>query len=256
MMRYAHVIVLLEVCIMSRALVLGPGGLRGVYSGGIVATLGRRLGRSYFRALYCCSAGSYTGSYFASGQPDMIEGIWRECVHDNLLIRWRNIFRPGQPVLDLFYLNNVLRSERYRLNVEDLLCSSVKMTMVATDCQSGEARYFSPKTSEEFFLQVRASAAAPHFHPKVLIEGRKYADGHLSDPYPVEKALADGHDEVIVVCNQSRLSVGNLLEANSQRVRAIFPSVKSPVRWNFDSSYARINQLVDLGIADALTFIA
>ena len=106
---------------MSRALVLGPGGLRGAYGGGVVATLGRKLGCNYFDALYTCSAGSYTGSYLASGQPDMIEAIWRECVHDKLLMRWRNIFRAGQPILDLFYLNNVLRSEAYKWSVEDVL---------------------------------------------------------------------------------------------------------------------------------------
>jgi predicted patatin/cPLA2 family phospholipase len=241
---------------MSRALVLGPGGLRGAYGGGVVATLGRKLGCNYFDALYTCSAGSYTGSYLASGQPDMIEAIWRECVHGTLLMRWRNIFRADQPILDLFYLNNVLRSEAYKLSVKDVLQSPVKMFMVATERKSGVAHYFSPKTSEEFFLQVRASAAVPYLHPRVLINGKEYVDGHLSDPFPIERALTDGHDEVIVVCNQSRQSIASLLEANTKRVRAIFPSTKSPVRWNFDSSKTRINQLVDLGIADALTFLA
>lgn len=241
---------------MSKALVLGPGGLRGAYGGGVVATLGRKLGCDYFDALYTCSAGSYTGSYLVSRQPDMIEAIWRECVHGKLLMRWRNIFRAGQPILDLFYLNNVLRSEAYRLSVEDVLRSPVKMFMVATERQSGVPHYFSPKTSEEFFLQVRASAAVPCLHPSVLINGRKYVDGGLSDPFPVRRALADGHDEIIVVCNQSQQSIAKLLEKNASRVRTIFPSAKLPLRWTFDSSKSRINQLVDLGIADALTFLA
>ena len=90
---------------------------------------------------------------------------------------------------------------------------------------------------------------------KLSINGKEYVDGHLSDPFPIERALADGHDEVIVVCNQSRQSIASLLESNEKRVRTIFPSTKSPVRWNFDSSKDRINQLVDLGIADALAFL-
>jgi predicted patatin/cPLA2 family phospholipase len=241
---------------MSRALVLGPGGLRGAYGGGVVATLGRKLGCNYFDTLYTCSAGSYTGSYLASGQPDMIEAIWRECVHGKLLMRWNNIFRVGQPVLDLFYLNNVPRSGAYKLSIEDVLRSSVKMFMVATERQSGIAHYFSPKTSEEFFLQVRASAAVPYLHPNVLINGKEYVDGGLSDPFPIEKALADGHDEIIVICNQSRQSIASLFEANTNRVLTIFPSIQSPLRWTFDSSKDRINQFVDLGIADALTLLA
>ncbi|MBI3458782.1 hypothetical protein HY061_00775 [Candidatus Azambacteria bacterium] len=53
-----------EVIVMKRALVLGPGGLAGAFSGGVVATLGRVLGYNYFSAVYGCSAGAYTGIGF------------------------------------------------------------------------------------------------------------------------------------------------------------------------------------------------
>ncbi len=245
---------------ISRALILGPGGLRGAYGGGVVATLCRKLGRDYFNAVYGCSAGAYTGSYLASGQPDEIEAIWRERVHESLLLNWRNICLSDKPVLDLFYLNSILESGLYKLSVIDVIRSHVKLVMVATNRQSGAAEYFSPKTHEEFFLQVRASAAAPYLHPSVLIKGKRYVDGRFSDPFPIIKALVDGHDEVVVVCNQTRPSVrrsiAGLVKVNKSRIKVIFPSAKSPLHWNFDSSKDRINQLVDLGIADALTFLA
>lgn len=272
---------------MKRALVLGSGGLRGAYGAGVAATLGRKLGRGYFDSVYGCSAGAYTASYVVSGQPDMIESIWRECVHGKLLMRWNNVFHSGQPVLDLFYLNNVLRSGKYQLSVEEVIRSPVKIHMVTTECSSGETRYFSPKTSEEFFLQVRASAAVSYLHPSVSINGEEYIDGRFSDPLPIEKALSDGHDEIIVVCNRPQLKmsslnlllsrlctmkypgqrqmlrslvkmrdIGDLVQKYHTRVRVILPSIEPPVRWPFDSSRAHINQLVDLGIRDALTFLA
>ena len=271
---------------VSRALILGPGGLQGAYSGGVVATLGRKLGRNYFNSLYGCSAGAYTGSYLVSDQPDLIEVMWRECVFDKRLIRWQNILHRGQPILDLFYLDNVLRNDPYRLSIENLLNSPVKMFIVTTECRTGTACYFSPKTPKEFFLQVRASAAVPYLHPEVLIDGLEYVDGGLSDPLPIEKALADGHDEVVVVCNTSQLAlnrpglvlstigamgypgrqamlrslakqqrVASLVEKNRAQIRIIFPSAEPPLRWHFDSSKTRINQLVDLGIRDALAFL-
>lgn len=241
---------------MTRALIVGPGGLRGAYSGGVVATLGRELGCNHFDTLYGCSAGSYTASYLASGQPDMIENIWRECVHSNLLVRWKNLFHTGQPVLDLFYLNNVLISKEYRLLVEKLLTSRVKIFMVATDCKTGTPEYFSPRTQEEFFLQVRASAAMPYVHPKVSIEGEEYVDGCLSDPFPIKKAILDGHDEILVVCNRQERGVAMSHQKYPVSVKIIYPSVKSVLKWKLDSSKARINQLVDLGIKDTLTFLA
>lgn len=269
---------------MKRALIIGPGGLHGAYSGGVVATLGRKLECDRFDSIYGCSAGAYTGSYLASGQPDMIEAIWRECVHDNLLIRPKNIFH-GQPILDLAHLNAVLQSKPYQLSVEQMLCSPVKMNIVATECRSGMPRYFSPKSPEEFFLCVRASAAIPFLHPSVLIGGHRYIDGGLSDPLPIEKALADGHDEVVVIYNKplalnyfnfllstvcalgypgrrkmllcvTRLRrIQRAIQDNRDRVRIVLPSATSPLRWRFDRSKIRINQLVDLGIHDALTFL-
>ncbi|OGZ09660.1 MAG: hypothetical protein A3D65_03090 [Candidatus Lloydbacteria bacterium RIFCSPHIGHO2_02_FULL_50_13] len=266
---------------------LGSGGLRGAYGGGVAATLGRKLGQDYFDSVYGCSAGAYTASYLASGQPDMIEAIWRKCAHGELLMRWRNMFRSGQPILDLFYLNNVLRSSAYRLSTKNLLSSSVKLFMVATECRYGNTRYFSPTTPEEFFLYVRASAAVPYLHPSVAIDGEEYIDGRLSDPLPIEKALSDGHDEIIVVCNRPQLEmsglnlflsclctmkypgrqqmlrslakmreIGDLVQKYSTRVQVILPSTEPSVRWQFDSSSAHINQLVDLGIRAALTFLA
>ncbi|MBI3458781.1 hypothetical protein HY061_00770 [Candidatus Azambacteria bacterium] len=131
----------------------------------------------------------------------------------------------------------------------------MKILIVATDCQSGSAHYFSPKTSEEFFLQVRASAAVPYLHPKVLINGRKYAHGGLSDRLPVEKALADGYNEIVVVSNYSSREFVGRSWVDNAKVKIICSSVSSPLRWSFDSSEDRINQLVDLGISSAIGFI-
>ncbi len=268
---------------MTRALVIGPGGLRGAYSAGVVATLLRKFGPGYFDAVYACSAGAYTGSYFVCGQPDMIEAVWRECVHDDLLFKPKRLLSGKGPMLDLFYLNEVLQSQTYRLSVDSLFTTSTKLCMVATEKRTGLPRYFSPQTEADYFLQVRASAAIPLLHPKVTIEGNEYIDGGFSDPIPIVRALSEGHNEIVVVNNQQEFRVGTIafaflvLYASSTRtwntihpithlrkiareftqlpqVRCIVPSEAVSHRWQFDRSRDRINQLVDLGIRDALTF--
>lgn len=270
---------------MRRALIIGPGGLRGAYGGGVVATLCRALGHGYFERIYGCSAGAYTGSYAASGQPDQIESIWRECVHADLLVDLARVFSGKRPILDLFYLNEVLRSERYHLSIEDMLASPTTLEIVATDRETARPRYFVPRSEETFFLQIRASAAVPVFHPEVNIGGRVYVDGGLSDPIPLEKALADGYDEIMIVCNRPLGDMGLLakiflrtyvvvagqrgilqlrkrVEAAARlamnpdrRVHVISPSQALPHRWQFDSRHRTLNQLVDLGIQDAIAFV-
>lgn len=271
---------------MRRALIIGPGGLRGAYSGGVVSTLCRVLGRGYFQKVYGCSAGAYTGSYAVSGQPDQIESIWRECVHSNLLVDFSRVFGGKRPILDLFYLNDVLRSERYHLSMNDLLISATALEIVATDEATGQPHYFYPQSEESFFLQVRASAAVPLFHPKVNIGGQTYFDGGLSDPIPLEKALGSGFHEIIVVCNRPLNDIGllakvflktyavfatqinilhvqkrigmaaKLVDTHGQRIHVISPSQEPLHKWQFDSNPNTLNQLVDLGIKDALNFIA
>ena len=271
---------------MRRALIIGPGGLRGAYGGGVVATLCRAFGHGYFNKIYGCSAGAYTGSYAVSGQPDQIESIWRECVHSDLLVDLSRVFTRKRPILDLFYLNDVLRSERYRLSVRDMLASPTTLEIVTTDRETGQSHYFTPQTEEAFFHQVRASAAVPVFHPRVSIEGKTYVDGGLSDPIPLEKALADGCDKVIIVCSRPIADIGrladiflrvysaftaqasscqvgerlgrvaHLAETLADRIHVIAPSSTHSHRWQFDSGHATLNELVDLGIQDATTFLA
>jgi len=270
---------------MRKALIIGPGGLRGAYSGGVVATLCRTLGHGYFNRIYGCSAGAYTGSYATSGQPDRIESIWRECVHSNLLVDISRVITRKRPILDLFYLNDVLRSERYRLSIKNMLSSPTTFEIVATERETGEPHYFIPQSEEEFFLQVRASAAVPILHPKVIIGGKTYIDGGLSDPIPLMKALADGCNEIVIVSNRPIANIGRLaslflytyasftahknaskvkerlqyvaqLADTSHHIHIIAPSSSHTHRWQFDSEHTTLNELVDLGIKDAKTFIA
>jgi predicted patatin/cPLA2 family phospholipase len=167
----------------------------------------------------------------------------------------------------------------------DMLASPTSFKIVVTDRETGEPHYLSPRSEEEFFLQVRASAAVPVFHPKVSIERRVYVDGGLSDPIPLEKALADGYEEVIVVCNRPLAEIGKLAKSflgiysayavlpnvrlvekriatavqivrmHADRIRVISPTRALPNRWQFDSGHHNLNRLVDLGIQDAIAFI-
>lgn len=268
-----------------KALIIGPGGLRGAYSGGVVATLCGALGHGYFDRIYGCSAGAYTGSYAVSGQPDLIEAIWRECVHSNLLIDFSRIATRKRPVLDLFYLNDVLRSKKYQLSIKDMLESPSIFEIVVTNRETGDPHYFNPSSGQTFFLQVRASAAVPVLHPSVTIEESIFVDGSLSDPLPLEKALADGCDEIVIVSNRPIANIGYvasaflnayssftthgiaskvkerlkhvkyLVETMDERVHVIAPSSNHSHRWQFDSERSTLNQLVDLGIADANSFL-
>ena len=99
------------------------------------------------------------------------------------------------------------------------------------------------------------------------------------------KALADGCDEIVIVGNREIANIGRLasvflstyasctshksarkvkerlhhvahMSDTSPRIHVITPSSPHTHRWQFHSEYATLNELVDLGIKDATTFIA
>lgn len=268
---------------MRRALIIGPGGLRGAYAGGVVTTLCRAFGKGYFSTVYGCSAGAHIGGYAVSGQSDCIEGIFRECVHADLLVRLSRIISLRESALDLSYLNEVLRSSRYRLDISGLLASSTRFEIVVTNRQTGLPCYLAPRSEAEFYLQVRASADVPALHSSVRIGDRTYIDGGSSDLLPVMMALASGHESVVVVSNRPLADLGKaarvflqlyaigarlpgvrsmwerlaraarLAQAHPDRIQVITPTKPLTHSWH---DQKRLNTLVDMGIRDTQTYLA
>lgn len=269
-----------------RALVIGMGGLRGAYDAGVVAELCRNLGPDYFDTIYACSAGVYIATYFITGQPDCAEYTWRNNLDGNKLINFFNsVF--GRDILDLEYLTHLMHSREMLLKTERLMSASGRLIYVLTDRKTGQSVYIEP-TQGNIFVLMTASSALPFLHPPVAVDGVKYIDGSLSDPLPFAKALADGHDEVVVVYNKPQgFLVGNRYDtfshllamgmpkhiahlirtlkfrfqdieqglAQDSRLKVIRPKAQLPLRSILDTNKARLNVCVDMGIADAKEFL-
>jgi len=138
---------------------------------------------------------------------------------------------------------------------------------------------------------LSASSAYPIITSPREVDGIRYFDGGLSDPFPVKKALDDGHEEVITIFNKPNNSAMNLgkgarigrrlilasgilppainqtirdyeknreklyRDIDDHRVRMILPKVKNPVRKITDTNRGRINAAFDMGVIDAQEFL-
>ena len=97
------------------------------------------------------------------------------------------------------------------IDYDTLLRPDNEFYIVATEAETGEAKYFSRDdvaaayaehdTSNSFF---KASSSVPLMCKPVEIDGVKYFDGGVADSIPVEKALLDGCDKVIAVLTRPR----------------------------------------------------
>ncbi len=72
--------------------------------------------------------------------------------------------------------------------------------IVATDCKTGEAVYFSEKQNEGLLLkELCASCSLPLIYPVVKIGDSEFVDGSIADSIPFERAFEQGCDKLIVV---------------------------------------------------------
>lgn len=253
------------------ALILGPGGLYGGYGAGVASVLGRHI---KFDRFYGCSVGVFASTFSATEQFDVMLEVWRNHVHSKLLINFKNVVR-GRNILDLEYLVGLFQKEPFLLDLKRLDQERSRLVHVLTEVKTGNAKYRHP-SSHDVFNSMTASSAVPHIHPVVEIDGICYRDGALSNPYPIQRALADGFNRIIVVTNfpvfyRSKLlyfsklarkvhkksieEIMSILDLAEQHdIRLLRPEY-SVIRNEVDTHKERINQTIDIGIEDAERFL-
>jgi predicted patatin/cPLA2 family phospholipase len=80
------------------------------------------------------------------------------------------------------------------------------LVVAATDCATGRPRYFYHRDYDaRWFIHTvhRASSSIPVLSPPVEIEGRRYLDGGVSDPIPIERSISDGNARNVVVLTRN-----------------------------------------------------
>ena len=78
-------------------------------------------------------------------------------------------------------------------------------TVVACNAEDGSTKYFD-KSRVRFddFDIIKASSAVPVACEPYVVDGVPYFDGGIADPVPVQKALEDGYDRVILILSRLR----------------------------------------------------
>lgn len=254
-------------------LILGSGALYGAYGAGAASVLGREI---HFDHVYGCSVGVFAGTLLITNQFDLMLDLWRNYIHGKKLINLANPIK-GRNILDLEYVLDLFKGSGFFLNLNKLSEERDRLTYVLTHCGSDEPEYFCPDRNNVFDGMI-ASLAVPFFRSPVKIKENYFYDGAFSDPYPLQKALDDGNETVIVVSNFStndhskpplilaplvakavrKCDEGMELVEKScltnQNIILLRPSTKI-IRSILDRNKERINKTIDQGIKGAEEFL-
>lgn len=181
------------------ALIVEGGAMRGAWAAGVLAFLYERGERPY-DLVYAASSGACSAAYFVSGSWEPALTIWREYACQ--AVRKSNFLRR-KPVVDLAYLIDYIFKQRIPLSVEAIRKAPTRFYIVLTDCYTGEPVYFHAR-DERIFDALRAtSSMALATRGFDYVEGHPYADGGVSDPIPIQRALQDGATDITVVLTHS-----------------------------------------------------
>lgn len=185
--------------LIKRALALEGGGLRGIYTAGVLESF-LEAGIE-FPYIIGVSAGVGYGCSYVSKQPGRNLAVLVGYRNDRrYLSLWSYIKTGNYFGLDFIYGDIPLTLIPF--DIKTFIDSPVRFVTVCTDCTSGEAVYF--EKNKDILTVMKASSALPYASKMVEYQGRKFLDGAISDAIPLKRAIADGFTHTVTILTQPK----------------------------------------------------
>ncbi|WP_040208628.1 patatin-like phospholipase family protein [Neobacillus jeddahensis] len=182
-------------------LVLEGGGMRGVYTAGILEYfLEQEL---FFPYVIGVSAGACNAASYLSKQKGRNKLVTIEYASDPRYISWRNYFKNRQ-FFGMDFIFDEIPNQHVPYHYDVFYNSPTEFVVGTTDCMTGSPVYFNKQDYGDHLLTVlRASSSLPFIAPEVQFQNKVLLDGGISDPIPIKKAQIDGFKKNIVILTRN-----------------------------------------------------
>ena len=153
---------------------------------------------------YCIgvSAGSANCASYLAGQKGRNYQFYTEYGFRRQYMSLSNFIHTGS-YIDLEYIYATLSNDdgENPLDYEAIMENPAQFKVVATDAVTGKAVYFDKEKDMGLndYRVFMASCCTPIACKPYCIDGIEYYDGGISDPIPLQKALDDGCDKVVII---------------------------------------------------------
>jgi len=181
------------------ALVLEGGGMRGVFTAGVLDFFIDK--NITFDNVTGVSAGAGHAVSYLSSQRGRAYHVNVDYLDDKRYCSLQSLIKTG----DLFGADMLYREIPEKLNLYDYdayLKQKATFRAVVTDCESGRAEYAVIRDMRKDMQYIRASASMPFVSKIVNVGKGKFLDGGISDPVPFEHMLDLGCNKVVTVLTQ------------------------------------------------------
>jgi predicted patatin/cPLA2 family phospholipase len=180
-------------------LVIEGGGMRGVISAGSLLALDLLGFRQIFDEIYAASAGGVNAAYFLSGQGKLGMTVYFDDIANRRFINPWRVFK----IVDVDYAYDRIISLYKPLDDAAIRASRVRFLLSVTDARSGLNELLDVRArSEPVPLLLKASSALPVlYNRRVVLDGREFVDGGVSDSLPVARAIENGCTDILVLAS-------------------------------------------------------
>lgn len=181
---------------MKIGLVLEGGGLRGIFTAGVLDVfLDEHI---HIDGAIGVSAGALFGVNLPSNQKGRALRYNKKYAKDKRYMGLHSLLTTGNIVnRDFAYYE--LPSKLDPFDQQAFEASGMDFWVTVTNVETGEPEYIKIDNVFEQMEAFRATSSMPIVSKIVEIEGKKYLDGGVSDSIPVQKFIEMGYDKIIVV---------------------------------------------------------
>lgn len=184
------------------ALILEGGGLRGVFTCGVLDCFMDHGIRFPFTV--GVSAGACNGLSYMSGQRGRARKSNIDLMDEHHYVGFKYLLTQ-KCIMDFKLLFEDFPEKIIPYDYDAYFSNPDRFVMVTTNCLTGEAEYFEEKKSSQRVMDiVRASSSLPFVSPITYVDGIPMLDGGIVDSIPIEYAISQGYDKSVVILTRNK----------------------------------------------------
>lgn len=187
---------------MKRGLVLEGGGMRGLFTAGVMDEMMEN--DIPFEGIVGVSAGATFGCNYKSKQPGRILRYNVRFKDEPRYMGLRSFLKTGDWV-GAEFAYHILPMELDPVDLDAYNNNPMEFHVVCTDADTGEAVYRQLPIMDDHEIDwIRASASLPMVSRPVKLDNRRLLDGGMADSIPLEYFQKQGFERNVVVLTQPK----------------------------------------------------
>ena len=182
-------------------LVLEGGGMRGVYTGGVLEYFSEQ--GLFFPYIVAVSAGSCHAASYISKQKGRNKKVTIDLVDHPNYLSFKNYLLKKE-LFGMDFIFNDIPNQIVPFDYETFHQSNQRFFIGTTDCRTGSSHFIEKSECvHDINTILKASSSLPLMAPIVDYNGIPLLDGGISNPLPIDKSERDGNTKNVVILTRN-----------------------------------------------------